>query len=103
MLLTIYRYSIPIHLWNPAQKGILVHVRNGEETGWGEVLPLPGRSVETLDEALNQLLNLEKGFLGPLFNSVSFALRSALLPLPLLFLGLPLFFYGKCFSNHASI
>lgn len=82
MLLTIYRYSVPIHLWNSEQKGLLIHVQNGEEIGWGEVLPLPGRSVETLDEALNQLLNLEKGFSGPLFNSVAFALKSALLPLP---------------------
>ncbi len=82
MLLTIYRYSIPIHLWNPAQKGLVVRIKNEEKTGWGEVLPLPGRSIESLDEALSQLLDLEKGFSGPLFNSVAFGLKSASLNMP---------------------
>jgi o-succinylbenzoate synthase len=59
----------------------------GEES-WGEIAPFPGRSRETLDQALNQLLNIlnsgkiypARGISDPLFPSVQCGLESALSP-----------------------
>lgn len=54
----VYRWQIPMDagvvLRNQRLKtrdGLLVHLRDGEQEGWGEVSPLPGFSLETLDEA----------------------------------------------------
>ena len=82
MYLTIYRFTIPLKIWSPRREGLLIQIKNGDQIGWGEVSPLPGRSGESLDEALLQLLSLEKGFSGRLFNSVAFGLKSASLSLP---------------------
>lgn len=70
-LLTIYRYC------NAQREGLIIQIKDETHIGWGEIAPLPGRSVESLDEALLQLLSLEHGFKGPFFNSVAFGLKSA--------------------------
>ncbi len=86
-LLTIYRY------WNSQREGLVIQLKDGKQSGWGEIAPLPGRSVESLDDALSQLLSLEHGFTGPFFNSVAFGLMSASLshalswPASLFFMG----------------
>lgn len=41
---------------------------------WSEVSPLPGRSMETLDQVLVQLKAVQNGYLGPLYPSVEFGL-----------------------------
>lgn len=55
---SLYRYSVPMDagvvLRNQRLKtrdGLIVHLRDGEREGWGEVAPLPEFSLETLDEA----------------------------------------------------
>jgi O-succinylbenzoate synthase len=53
-----------------AKEGFLLQ---GEKT-WSEVSPLPGRSRENLDEVLEQLKAVQKGYRGPLFPSVEFGL-----------------------------
>lgn len=45
-----------------------------QEDRWSEVSPLPGRSKETLDEALQQLRAIQQGYQGPLLPSVAFGL-----------------------------
>ena len=37
--------------------GLFVHLQQGEKQGWGEVSPLPGFSLESLDDAESALLN----------------------------------------------
>ncbi len=44
------------------------------EKNWSEVSPLPGRSRETLSQALEQLKAVQNGYQGPLFPSVEFGL-----------------------------
>ena len=54
----VYRYSVPMDagvvLRNQrlkAREGLILHLREGEREGWGEVAPLPQFSLETLAEA----------------------------------------------------
>ncbi|CAM3873274.1 o-succinylbenzoate synthase [Serratia silvae] len=54
----IYRYSLPMEagvvLRNQRLKtrdGLLIHLQQGEQQGWGEIAPLPEFSQETLDQA----------------------------------------------------
>lgn len=62
---------------------------SNHQEAWAEISPLPGRSKETIDEALLQLMNVLKGKkTSHLYPSVSFALATALkqfsfLPVPL--------------------
>ncbi|CNI67643.1 o-succinylbenzoate synthase [Yersinia vastinensis] len=58
---TLYRYSIPMDagviLRNQRLKsrdGLLVKLQQGEQTGWGEIAPLPEFSQETLAQAQAQ-------------------------------------------------
>ena len=53
-----------------SKEGFLLH----EDGAWSEVSPLPGRSKESLDDALQQLKALKEGYKGPLFPSVAFGL-----------------------------
>ncbi|KEY60388.1 o-succinylbenzoate synthase [Serratia sp. DD3] len=54
----LYRYSVPMEagvvLRNQRLKtrdGLLLHLQQGEQQGWGEITPLPEFSVETLEQA----------------------------------------------------
>lgn len=55
---TLYRYSIPMdagvilrHQRLKNRDGLLVKLQQGEQTGWGEIAPLPEFSQETVAEA----------------------------------------------------
>ena len=67
------------------REGFYIHLQDTEEhKSTGEVAPLPGRSMETLDEAYQNLLQLRKNFLNnqldplPLYPSVMFGMQMAL-------------------------
>ncbi len=60
----------------PAKKGFLLE----KEGRFSEVSPLPGRSIETYEEALEQLQAVKKGWRGPLFPSVEFGLYGLIAP-----------------------
>ncbi|GGD33333.1 o-succinylbenzoate synthase [Franconibacter daqui] len=54
----VYRYSLPMDAGVvlrerrlKCREGLLVRLGEGEREGWGEVAPLPGFSLETLEEA----------------------------------------------------
>lgn len=56
---TVYRYQLPMEpgvvLRNQRLKtrdGLLLHLQQGGQQGWGEIAPLPGFSEETLEQAL---------------------------------------------------
>jgi len=76
---SLYSFELPLVSGNH-RKGLVIQL--GEE-GWGEVSPLPGRSEETLDQALEQLLSFfhTGKTTPPFFPSVQFGLESALSPL----------------------
>ncbi|AIN16856.1 o-succinylbenzoate synthase [Yersinia rochesterensis] len=88
---TLYRYSIPMeagvilrHQRLKSRDGLLVKLQQGEQTGWGEIAPLPEFSQETLPEAqaaaiteLQRWVNGEKPELSSL-PSVDFGLSCAL-------------------------
>lgn len=65
------------HRYFPSKKGVLLEGKNGN---WSEVSPLPGRSVETLEEATAQLQAVCQGFKGPYFPSVAFGLYGLTAP-----------------------
>lgn len=70
----IYRYSIPTRApWLKKREGLLIE----ENGGWGEVAPLPGFSMESLEEALEELLGHR--FSSP---SVRFGVSCINLPFP---------------------
>src|SRR5579862_4312966 len=74
----LYRYILPYDPPFPEREGLLLRIFHPEGEGWGEIAPLPGRSRETLSQALAQLLYVlteEKSI--PLFPSVAFGLFSA--------------------------
>ena len=75
----LYRYDVSYAAPFSQRSGILLQLfRNGKES-WGELAPFPGRSKETLSEALEQLLSILKNGSTPaqVYPSVSFALFSA--------------------------
>ena len=55
------------------KEGFLLHSREGH---WSEVSPFPGKNRETLQETLEQLQALQRGWQGPLSPSVEFGLYS---------------------------
>ena len=56
----IYRYSLPLTKGGQ-REGLLIRLQSkGGAIGWGEVAPLPGLSRETLEEALEDLINWRK-------------------------------------------
>ena len=59
----VYRWQIPMDAGVVLRErrlktrdGFCVHLRQGEREGWGEIAPLPGFSLETLDEAQAALM-----------------------------------------------
>lgn len=59
----VYRWQIPMDAGVVLRErrlktrdGLFVHLRQGEQQGWGEISPLPGFSVESLDDAQTALL-----------------------------------------------
>jgi o-succinylbenzoate synthase len=69
----IYSFEIPF-VASGIRKGILVAIGNDR---WAEVSPLPGRSRETFDEAVQQLVSFFSGkHKGEIFPSVQFGLES---------------------------
>ena len=59
----VYRWQIPMDAGVVLRErrlktrdGFFVHLRQGEREGWGEIAPLPGFSLETLDEAQAALM-----------------------------------------------
>ncbi len=73
----------------PTKKGVLLE----QEGRISEVSPLPGRSCETLDEAIEQLHAVQKGWKGPLYPSVEFGLYGLMVP-PVESIPCALFLYG---------
>ena len=60
----VYRWQIPMDAGVVLRErrlktrdGLFVHLQQGEKQGWGEVSPLPGFSLEALDEAQVALLS----------------------------------------------
>ncbi|MBM3201048.1 MAG: hypothetical protein FJZ56_01400 [Chlamydiae bacterium] len=83
----IYAFSLP--LFNEeVRNGFLIELKNDQgATSYGEVSPLPGRSIETRQEALFALFKLQEQFIQGQFSpfalpaSVAFGMESALLSL----------------------
>jgi o-succinylbenzoate synthase len=73
----IYSFRLPL-LTGSFREGILLHFP--QENRWGEIAPFPGRSKESLPQALAQLLKLLKTGKTDeeLFPSVQFGLERAL-------------------------
>ncbi|CAI0943662.1 o-succinylbenzoate synthase [Serratia grimesii] len=87
----VYRYSLPMDagvvLRNQRLKtrdGVLIHLQQGEQEGWGEIVPLPEFSQETLAQAeqdtLSWVQSWQAGVLPPdsLLPSVAFGTSCAL-------------------------
>lgn len=79
------------HRHYPSKKGLLLE----KDSNLSEVAPLPGRSIETYDEALEQLQAVQRGWAGPVYPSVAFGLyglsapRVASIPCALFLSGSP--------------
>lgn len=72
---TVYSYDLPLINGN-RRPGLILRL---DKDRWGEIAPYPGRSKETLDQALSQLISVLNGKVkGELFPSVQFGLESAL-------------------------
>ena len=69
----IYSFELPL-VTGGIRKGLAVQLSDG----WGEVAPYPGRSQETIDQAIEQLLRVLSGEEEKLLPSVQFGLESAL-------------------------
>ncbi|KFK93242.1 O-succinylbenzoate synthase [Serratia sp. Ag1] len=61
---TLYRYSLPMeagvvlrHQRLKTRDGLLIHLQQGEQQGWGEIAPLPEFSQETLEQAQQATLS----------------------------------------------
>jgi O-succinylbenzoate synthase len=73
---------------------------------WSEVSPLPGRSQETISEALQQLKSVQQGYAGSLFPSVAFGLfgltapRIVKAPVCLFLMGTPQEILKHAKKNH---
>ena len=59
----VYRWQIPMDAGVVLRErrlktrdGLFVHLQEGEREGWGEISPLPGFSLESLDDARDALL-----------------------------------------------
>ncbi|MDH6631897.1 UNVERIFIED_ORG: O-succinylbenzoate synthase [Lelliottia amnigena] len=60
----VYRWQIPMDAGVVLRErrlktrdGLFVHLQQGEQQGWGEISPLPGFSLESLDDAQPALLS----------------------------------------------
>lgn len=61
---TLYRYCLPMeagvvlrHQRLKTRDGLLIHLQQGEQQGWGEIAPLPEFSQETLEQAQQATLS----------------------------------------------
>ncbi|HAT1574231.1 TPA: o-succinylbenzoate synthase [Raoultella ornithinolytica] len=59
----VYRWQVPMDAGVVLRErrlktrdGLFIHLQDGEHQGWGEIAPLPGFSVETLEEAQSALV-----------------------------------------------
>lgn len=59
----VYRWQVPMDAGVVLRErrlktrdGLFIHLQDGERQGWGEIAPLPGFSVETLEEAQSALV-----------------------------------------------
>jgi O-succinylbenzoate synthase len=76
---SFHLYDLPLTT-GVVRKGILLEIKAEGKTGWGDIAPLPGWSKESLDDALEQLLEKRNDLLsGSLLPSVAFGVESALL------------------------
>jgi O-succinylbenzoate synthase len=75
---TLFSFEIPLVIGG-IREGLVIQL----DERWGEIAPLPGRSKETRNQALNQLLQIfcEGKVKGELFPSVQFGLECTLLPM----------------------
>lgn len=76
MRFNIHHFELK-HRHFPTKQGLLLESLQGK---WSEVSPLPGRSEETLQDALDQLQALQNGWSGPLLPSVAFGIYSLTAP-----------------------
>ncbi len=78
----LYHYTLPLRTFAHQREGLLLQTTfEGNNQGWGEIAPLPGRSRETLVQAEEQLLQAIHGKLRSLpLPSVAFGLECALTP-----------------------
>ncbi|WP_312154726.1 o-succinylbenzoate synthase [Lelliottia nimipressuralis] len=65
----VYRWQIPMDAGVVLRErriktrdGLFVHLQQGEKQGWGEISPLPGFSLESLDDAQAALLSWVNGW-----------------------------------------
>ncbi|MBI2743151.1 MAG: o-succinylbenzoate synthase [Chlamydiales bacterium] len=87
-MLKLYSYSLPVKGF-PRREGLILELTTEDgRTSFGEVAPLPGWSLETLEEAHAQLINLSAK--TPLLPSVAFGIESTKLPSPSLPLKFPI-------------
>ncbi len=71
LILDFQVYPIALKIRAPIQekKGLLLYAKNSNgDVAWAEVSPLAGFSIETLDEAKDQLNSLRKEILDPFFD-----------------------------------
>lgn len=87
----VYRWQVPMDAGVVLRErrlktrdGLFVWLRDGEREGWGEISPLPGFSLETLDDAQSALMAWVQGWrqgddaLLPELPSVAFGISCAL-------------------------
>jgi len=87
----VYRWQVPMDAGVVLRErrlktrdGLFVHLQQGEQTGWGEISPLPGLSLESLDDAQSALIawaeEWRKGVepIMPQMPSVAFGISCAL-------------------------
>ncbi len=81
-MITLYHYRRPFHLG--VREGFILKIDfSKRNVGWGEVAPLPGYSLESLEQAKRELLELLPNLrdnidLTPYSPSVQFGVKSAL-------------------------
>ncbi len=74
----LYSFDLPL-ISGSRRQGLALRLMGDGKDRWGEIAPYPGRSKETLEQALDQLIAVLNGKAhGELFPSVQFGLESAL-------------------------
>lgn len=87
----VYRWQVPMDAGVALRErrlktrdGLFICLQEGERTGWGEIAPLPGFSLETLEAAESALLTWARAWrqgeevAGPSLPSVAFGVSCAL-------------------------
>lgn len=76
----LYRYKLPIKGSNSSREGLILRLKKNDKIGYGEISPLPNWSLETFQQAIDQVLYLQRmDFTDNLkvFPSVSFGIEMA--------------------------